>query len=248
MGVNGYETSVGGFPGGFPETALGLIARIRGADHASQRDALDELCRQYWKPVYVYLRLIRRKTVEDAKDLTQAFFLWLMESDALEKYDPQRGRFRQYLKGVLHRFASYQERSLHRLKRGGGVRTVPIDDVAPLESVVAASGTIEPGRAFDQAWAVTVSIRAIDRVRQRFLEGGKGLSFRIFEDHILTPSEDAPMLVDLAKRLGMSEAAVRKHLFIVREAVRAEIHAELAEMARDERDLEDEWNVLFNGG
>ncbi|MBI2932449.1 MAG: sigma-70 family RNA polymerase sigma factor [Planctomycetes bacterium] len=248
VGMNADETDLGGARRDFPDTTAGFISRICRADHPERQRGLEELCRRYWKPVYVYVRLTRGKTIEDAKDLTQAFFAWLMEGGVLEKYEPERSGFRHYLKGVLRRFASDHERALHRLKRGGGVRVIAIDEVAALEAMIAAPGAADPDKTFDQAWAVTISKRAIDRVRERFLENGKELSFRIFEEHVLTPSEEAPKLADMARRLGLDEAAARKHLFVVREAVRGEIRAELAEMARDERDLEDEWNVLFNGG
>ena len=67
----------------FPETTVGVLGEFtRGPE------GLGRVCSKYWKPVYAYVRAAWAKSNEDAKDLTQAFFLWLLEERVLEQFDP----------------------------------------------------------------------------------------------------------------------------------------------------------------
>src|SRR5262245_53975881 len=114
------DTSLGGRPGSFPNTPWSLVARFGASQTAESRRTVEELCRKYWKPLYQFIRIARGRSNEDAKDLVQAFFLWLMEGDALAKFSPERGGFRGYLKMLLKQFVFHQDEHLGRLKRGGG--------------------------------------------------------------------------------------------------------------------------------
>ena len=99
----------------FPDTTVGVVRSFSG-----KPEDLEPFCRKYWKPMYAYLRASCTRKNEDAKDLTQAFFVWLMEEGRLERYDPQRGRLRGYLKVLLKRFVGHHDVAQGRLKRGGG--------------------------------------------------------------------------------------------------------------------------------
>ena len=147
------DTSLGGQPKGFPDTTWGMISRVRDPGASSHRAGVETLCRRYWKPVYRYLRIAWAKSNDDAKDLTQAFLLWLVEGEALAKYAPDRGSFRAYIKVLLRNFAEHQDRALSRLKRGGHVRIVDLDGgEAPLKDVLAGTDSADPGQSFDHAW------------------------------------------------------------------------------------------------
>jgi DNA-directed RNA polymerase specialized sigma24 family protein len=60
------------------------------------QEALAELCRLYWYPLYVFARR-RGCSPEDAQDLTQGFFLHLLENRALGGVDRLKGKFRSFL-------------------------------------------------------------------------------------------------------------------------------------------------------
>src|SRR5436309_796860 len=98
------DTSLGGPREDFPKTIGDMVARARDPSAEVRRLGFEELGRQYWKPIYRYARVAWAKSNEDAKDLTQAFFLWLMEGDALDRYLPGRGSFRSFLKALLRHF------------------------------------------------------------------------------------------------------------------------------------------------
>ena len=60
--------------------------------------ALGELCRIYWYPLYAYVRR-RGHAPEEAQDLTQGFFLHLLEHKTLARADPLKGKFDRFYSG-----------------------------------------------------------------------------------------------------------------------------------------------------
>jgi hypothetical protein len=107
----------------FPETSWGIVLATRASADAGR--ALEVLCRRYWPPVYASLR---RKGFEPAtaEDLTQGFFLHLIEHGIVARADPRRGRFRSFLFGALRWFLANDRERLRALKRGGDSVFVPM--------------------------------------------------------------------------------------------------------------------------
>src|SRR5436853_7711854 len=119
--MRGRDTTLGGAGTRLPETVLDLVSRAADQSPQTRRQALEELCARYWKPVYYFIRTRWAKSNEDAKDLTQAFFLFLLEGNALREYAPARASFRTFLKLLLKRFLQDEEKASQRKKRGGGI-------------------------------------------------------------------------------------------------------------------------------
>ena len=166
--------------GEFPVTSWSLIVRLQGSSDDQRARALETLCRRYWKPVCHFIRRAWAKTPDDAKDLTQAFFLQLLEGDALRRYSPDRGGFRTYLKVILRGFAADQRDAMLALKRGGGARVFTLDDDgAPLRDIVADPSAASPEQAFDWQWKKEILERAIERApllqRRRPIQAVRGL-------------------------------------------------------------------------
>lgn len=237
------DTSLGGGRRGFPETTWGMISRLRDPGVARYREGLEDLAARYWKPVYRYIRIGRTKSNEEAKDLTQAFFLWLLDGDALRRYVPEKGAFRAYLKIILSRFVRDQDRVAESLKRGGAARRIPLDEEFLSAEVVADPKAADPEKEFDRAWAREVSERAIERVRARFAAEGREAAFRAFEEYALRGERRT--YADVAASLGLSESDVRNHLHAAREAVRREIREQISETVSGPGEIEEEWNALF---
>src|SRR5690242_3501359 len=78
--MRGSETTLGGQDRHFPETTIGFLSLLRRRTDEGRRAALEMLCARYWKPVYAYIRAGWSKSNDDAKDLTQSFFLWIQEN------------------------------------------------------------------------------------------------------------------------------------------------------------------------
>lgn len=245
---NERDTQLGGENRDFPSTHWSVIAGMQGTSTAPYRHALESLCQRYWKPVYHYVRVAWSKSSEDAKDLTQAFFLRLFEGDALKRYAPGRGGFRTYLKVLLRGFAADQHDALTALKRGGGLRIVPLNGTpAPLGEFLADSKAPQPEQLFDHAWKKEVLERAIERARQWFADANRSVQFRAFEEYELEGQDARPTYGRVAEKLGLSESDVRNYLFAVRERIRTEVRAELSQTVRDLAELDEEWKELFGG-
>lgn len=230
------ETSLGGAAGGFPETRPDVADHL----HADPRGSLEDVCRRYWKPVYRYVRSAWAKSNEEAKDLTQAFFLWLLEGDALARYTPERGSFRAFFRVLLKRFVGHREAAEQRLKRGGGVRILSDRDLADLSSNPAPAST-DPDADFDRAWGVEVLRYALERVRAALERHGRDDLWRLFEAHEL--GSERPSYGELGARYGLSETQVRDRLAAVRREVRREMREELGRLTSG--DVEAEWKDLL---
>ncbi len=231
---------------GFPETSWGLISRFEASPEGDYRAGLEALCCRYWRPVYCYLRVAWPRPEEDCKDLTQGFFLWLLEGEALRKYAPERGAFRTFLKSLLGHFVQRKDQAAHRLRRGAGAKLLSLEDAdKPLREMIPDPKSMTPDEALDQDWTALMLDRAVARVREDFVGHGRETLFSVFEAYDLSPEEDAPTYASVGARLGLKATQVRDYLFTVRQAVRGEIRSELARLTRDDRELEEEWRALF---
>jgi RNA polymerase sigma-70 factor (ECF subfamily) len=242
--MNPFDTSLGGDGRRFPSTR-GDGLRFRDPAHPQYRGALEDLCRRYWKPVYYYARLSWAQSNEDAKDLTQAFFAWILEGEPLANYRPERGGFRPFLRTLLERFAGHRHEASLRLKRGGGRTPLSLDDGSALEASIPAPRDATPADVFDRQWLAELLKAATSRVRASFHADGREIQFRVFEEHDLREEDAAPAYQDIAQRLQLRESQVRDYLATVRRAVRQEIRLELELLTADDRELEEEWKALF---
>jgi RNA polymerase sigma-70 factor (ECF subfamily) len=241
------DTSLGGAGVKFADTVWGMIERARDDSPQVRQAGLDELARSYWKPVYHYLRVAWAKSNEDAKDLTQAFFLWLTDRQALARYAPERGSFRTFLKALLRHFVQHHDQALDRIKRGGGRVFLPLDaDDASLAGIVADPKALSPDDAFEKEWRNTLMSAAVERVRRRLTAEGAGVKFRVFEAYYLNGAlEDRPTYTSVASRLGVKEGELKHYLTDVREDVRNEIRAQLAQTLSQPDDFQEEWHAFF---
>src|SRR4051812_1730242 len=111
----------------FPVTRHSIVAAIRSDHSEVRRSAFDALVGAYWKPVFKYVRLKWHASLEDAADLTQGFFLRAFEKEFFAGFDPDRARFRTFLRTCLDGFVANARKAEGRLKRGGAVTLVPLD-------------------------------------------------------------------------------------------------------------------------
>ena len=241
MGRSG-DTTLGGDASSFPRTTTHLVQTLQDKSPEVRRGALERLCRMYWKPVYAYARRSRAQSNEEAKDVAQAFFLWILETGRLARYDASRGSFRGFLKMLLKGFMADREDAVKALKRGGGVKVIALPD-GPLPDPGAADE--DEQQAFDRQWKLEVLKRAMQRVREGLAASGREIQFRAFREYSETDPATKPTYAGVAARIGCSEGDVRNYLHNVRRRIRDEVRAELAETVSGAEALEDEWKALF---
>lgn len=245
MGVP--ETQMGGSREAFPDTAWSSILSCPDPNSEERRERLNRLCAQYWKPVYRFIRAAWRRSIEDAKDLAQAFFCRVIESDLVSKYQAHRGRFRHFLKASLQSFLAEAYRESHRQKRGGG-RVIVSLDVEEMEAgdVLPDGGQASPEEQFDRQWASDVMAESLRELRRRLQEEGKEALFRVFEAHDLTSRDGLPASYEsVARDLGMSVSDVRNHLHIVRSRLKEVVAERISDYVASREEMMEEMRELF---
>jgi hypothetical protein len=79
----------------FVTTHWSLVLTAQGQSAAAE-EALEELCRIYWRPLYAFARR-QGSDLEEARDLTQGFFQLLLTRRDLDAARKEKGRLRSYL-------------------------------------------------------------------------------------------------------------------------------------------------------
>ena len=110
----------------FHTTRWMIVMKAAQSQAQGGQPALAELCRLYWYPLYIFGRR-RGHSPDDAQDLTQGFFMHLVEHRALTGIDPLRGKFRSFLLASFQNYLSDQVDRIRRLKRGGDKEFVHLD-------------------------------------------------------------------------------------------------------------------------
>lgn len=241
-------TSVGGERRELPSTSWATILEARHRDPGRSREALNELCRLYWKPVYAHIRAARRLSNERAKDLTQDFFLEILEGRLLSHADPGRGRFRSYLRGALRLFLFERHREGAALKRGGDRVFLPLGECELEEADSAGAASAPPADdAFDRQWMRSVIDLAVQDLRERLAAAGQDVRFRVFERHQLHPPPGgAPSHEELAAEFRIRASDVNHHLAEGRRQLRELIERRIRETVASEGDVQEEINHLFS--
>ena len=230
----------------FAPTRWTLILRARG-ETPEARVALGELCEGYYQPV---LRFLQREGRDEdtARELTQEFFARILGDGGFDQADPERGRFRSYLLGALKHFLADQRKREQRLKRGGGVApesldaTLTEDDNRSLQVADTTTPAIET--FFDREWALAVMARALEVLQKEFTAAGKIEQFDALKPWLMG---EAPSMsqADAARKLGLSEGAVKVVIHRLRKRFRDAVRAEISQTLRDPSLVDEELRHLI---
>ena len=217
-----------------------VVLRAGGSDDQPKHAALSELCRLYWKPLFVYC-LGKGRKVEDAEDLTQAFFAQLLARDTLRVADPARGRFRAFLLTSFKHFIAGEGDRSRAARRGGGAVHLSFDVDFSNSGVLPPAPDISPERAFDRQWALDLIERATTTLRDEYLASGKGAWF----DRIAGPSAGTAY-VEVAADLSATEEAVKSFAKRARRRFREILEREIADTVGSPEDAADEMAYLVD--
>lgn len=223
----------------FATTRWSLVTRAALGDAEHRGEALEALCRSYWKPAYIFVRSTGQDE-EAAKDVTQAFFARILEKGALSRADPGLGKFRTFLLTLLKRFLADWRDHGRALKRGGGMVHVPLD-LAEAPQLVAAGES--PEEAYDRRWAMTLLERTAAALREEALVAGKEPLFTALAP-FLSSEPDPGNYARIAGTFGMSRSAVAMAVHRLRLRFRDLLRREVAETLSDASELESEMEAL----
>ena len=220
-----------------------MIAAGRDSTPKS-RAALGELCELYWPPLYAYARR-QGHSVEQAQDLTQAFFARLLEKRTVQVADPQRGRFRSFLLTSFKYFVANEHDRERAQKRGG--RELPVSlDFETVEARYAAepADTLTPEALFERQWARAVLDRVLRTLRAESVKAGKEATF----DHVkeLVVGEKNPGgYAAIADALDTTEGAIKVMIHRFRRRYQQLLRDEIASTVSEEADIDDEIRHLI---
>ena len=227
--------------------SLILSASKLGGEEQRARDALAELCRTYWRPMFSFVRA-RGYSIVDAQDLTQDFFVTILRKNWLHHADRNRGRFRSLLLRSLQNFLINAAEKTHARKRGGDLEFIPWDNWAAEEfsQLPASAQTLDslpPERIFDLTWATAVVEHAFQRLREECESKGKLWLFQALRSY-LTDERDELSYANLSGKLGMPETVVKRQLHNMRQRYRSLLRDEVSQTVEDPADVDDEIRYL----
>jgi len=240
-------TAIGGNalhePAAFTTTHWSVVLEAQGESPAA-REALEKLCRTYWRPIYGF---VRRQGVapEEAKDLTQGFFALLLERRDLNTVRQEKGRLRSYLLTSVKHFLTNEYNRATAIKRGEGQRLIPLEDLRERERIgFDPSETLAADQIYERRWALSVLDQALARLGDEHRAAG---TTRLFDQlqKSLTDEPDRPSPADTAREFGMTEGAVRQASYRLRQRYRQLLREEIAHTVMLPGDIEDELRHLI---
>src|SRR5215469_4008205 len=203
--------------GNFPPTRWSVVLRARSENSADRSRALDLLAVAYWKPVYKYIRLKFSQPPDQAQDLTQGFFLELLERDLLSRFTPEKSRLRTYIRLCVDSFVLNAIKYAGREKRGGGTVHLALDFSAAegeLHTQAIHPASIPSPEPFDlffeKEWIRSLFSSAVDDLRGHCARNGRQTAFSMFEAYDL--SDDHPSYAQLAERFALPVTDVTNKL------------------------------------
>jgi DNA-directed RNA polymerase specialized sigma24 family protein len=230
----------------FPPTRHSVIERMRSADSGTRRQAFGDLVEGYWKPLYKYLRIHWQASHDVAQEWTQAFFSEALQKEWLSRYDPDKARFRTFIRLCADRFVMNARQSASRVKRGGNVELLSLDFPVAEEEMVQHRLTAAPDAEefFRQEFVRTLFERAVGQVRREYVETGRDVPLALFERYDIDPSPDVSY-ASLAQEFGLTAAQVTNHLAQVRRSFRAHALEALRALCGSPDEFQREARELF---
>lgn len=233
--------------GTFPATRWSLIVAARSAEPEKRQRALEILIAAYWKPVYKYIRLRWDKDSEQAQDLTQDFFLRLLEKDFLSSYDPQRGRLRTFLRVCVDHLIANEDKATRRLKRGGEAQFLALDFESAegeLQHVeIPSPDSMET--FFEREWVRSVFSLSLERLREECEQRGKQMHFRLLEFYDLDEAGRELTYEQTGQQFGLKTSDVTNYLAYARREFRRIVLEQLREMTGSDEEFRREACTLL---
>ena len=227
----------------FATTQWSVVLEAQGQSPAAQ-EALEKLCRTYWRPVYSFIR--REGTGhEEAEDLTQAFFALLLQRRNFDAVRKEKGRLRSYLLTSLKHFLVSEHRRAVTVKRGKGERPIPLAELtAAQHSEIEPADHLTAERLYERRWALTLMEQVLRRLKNEYGTAGNTELFDSLKQ-LLADEEDAPSRAEIALRLEMTENAVRQALHRLRHRYQLLLREEISHTVAIAGDIEDELRHLI---
>lgn len=241
IGPSGAPT---GAEGAFPATRWSVVLQAAGRASPESAEALEALCRAYWRPLYAFVRREGYAPAE-AQDLTQEFFSRLLEKHWLDDVRPGKGRFRSFLLAAVKHLLANEWKRAHRQKRGGGAAFVSLDETETEErGQLELAGGLTPDRAFERRWVETLLGRVLGRLRGEFEAAGYADRYALLKPFLLNHDDPRPC-EEFATRLGLTVSGAKSAIRRMRLRYAELFRDEIAQTVGGPEEVEDEIRHLL---
>jgi RNA polymerase sigma factor (sigma-70 family) len=227
----------------FSTTNWSVVLQAQGQSPAAQ-EALEKLCRTYWRPVYSFIR--REGTApEEAEDLTQSFFVLLLQRRNFDDVRKEKGRLRSYLLTSLKHFLVSEHRRAVTVKRGKGQQPVPLEELALIKHAeIEPADHLSADRIYERRWALTLMEQVLHRLREEYEAAGNAELFD-FLKQLLPDEPGSPSRTEIASQLGMTDNALRQAFHRFRQRYQLLLREEISHTVAIASDVEDELRHLI---
>ena len=240
-------TALGGnahhVPTAFTTTHWSVVLEAQGESPAAH-EALEKLCRTYWRPIFAFLR---RQGIppEEAEDITQGFFAQLLERRKFSAIRREKGRLRSFLLGALKYFVADEQRRAIATKRGKGQRLISLDELRGEEQIeMEPADPVTAEMIYERRWALTVLECVLSRLKDEYRAADNAALFDSLKQ-LLPDEPGSPSQAEIAARLGMAENAIRQAFYRFRQRYQSLLREEIAHTVATPGDIEDELRHLI---
>src|SRR3954464_12732041 len=153
-------------PQWFVTTHWSVVMAAGRGDSTRARAALEKLCRNYWYPLYAFVRRLGHGA-HDAEDLVQGFFAVCLEKNYLIAADQAKGRFRSFLLVALKRFLANEWDKARAQKRGGAQPLISLDSLtAEQRYALEPADRFTADKLFERRWSLTLLDQVVARLQE----------------------------------------------------------------------------------
>jgi RNA polymerase sigma factor (sigma-70 family) len=222
----------------FNTTHWSIVLTAQGESPEAQQ-ALEKLCRIYWRPLYSFLRRQGLRP-EDAQDLVQEFFAGLLRRQNFKTIRQEKGRLRSYLLVSLKRFLASEQYRANGVKRYETGPSIPLDELLASERAdFDLAETVTPDELYERRWVLTVLDQVLARLEDEYRTAGKGALYDRLKNSLVGDAH-GPLQADIAAELGMTENAVKQAFHRFRQRYRLLLRDEIAMTVAQPGEVEDE--------
>ena len=228
----------------FTTTHWSVVLEAQGESPAAQ-EALEKLCRTYWRPIFAFLRR-QGISPEEAEDIAQGFFAQLLERRRFNAIRKEKGRLRSFLLGALKYFLADEQRRAMAIKRGKGQRLIPLEELrADERNEMEPADPVTAEMIYERRWASTLLEHVLSRLKDEYRAAGNAALFDSLKQ-LLPDEPDAPSQAEIAAQLGMIENAVRQAFHRFRQRCQSLVREEIAHTVATPGEIEDELRHLIS--
>ena len=228
----------------FPSTHWSVVLAAGHSSSPQAKQALETLCGTYWYPLYAFARRSGHDP-QEAQDLTQGFFVHMLEARLLERADLARGRFRTYVLTCFRNYLKTEWKRAHAQKRGGAAALLNVSlDEAERQFIRESASSLTPERLYERSWAMTVLEQTLHLLKAEHTEPDQEKSWELLSP--LLQGEHAELsYAQLATLLGTTEGALRRRVQRMRRRYRELLRSIIAHTVASPTETEEELQYLI---